>query len=58
MLGTVAYFKLPVRRRSRSRFPEIQISANLPGASAENDGIRRRDAAENYCPRTCPASHR
>jgi multidrug efflux pump len=35
MLGTVAYFKLPVAPLPQVDFPTIQISANLPGASAE-----------------------
>ncbi len=35
MLGVVAYFMLPVAPLPQVDFPTIQVSANLPGASAE-----------------------
>lgn len=35
LLGTIAYFQLPVAPLPQIDFPAIQISASLPGASAE-----------------------
>jgi len=35
LLGTLSYFQLPIAPLPQVDFPTIQISANLPGASAE-----------------------
>ena len=44
-IGIVAYPNLPVAPLPQVDFPTLQISAQLPGASPRDDGLRRRSAA-------------
>ncbi len=45
LLGSVAYFMLPVAPLPQIDFPTIQVETTLPGASAGYDGVRGGDTA-------------